>query len=120
VTSMATMISAVLGVIIGITPAIDAWDSAGLPTPATRGWIREKVVQMQNYAAESRAESRATRLDIANGKREAAERDLDKLELDVLKTNSEEEKVRNLQAQRRVKETLEKLKDQINRIETNR
>lgn len=106
VTSIITTITAALGIITAWPTAMEAWDGQGMPTFATRGWTR---VQMADY--------KGIRMDIATGKREAAEGRLDQLELDLLKTMSEEEKIKNLQAQRRQKDTIEKLKDQIKTIE---
>lgn len=106
VTSLATTIAAVFGMITAAPTAIEAWDSQGLPTFATRGWAR---VQLAEY--------KGIRLDIAHGKKEAAEGRLDQLELELLKAASDEEKVKNLQAQRKQKDTIDKLKDQIKTIE---
>jgi phage terminase Nu1 subunit (DNA packaging protein) len=113
VTSMAAMISAIMGVIVGLNPAVEAWDANGMPTMATRGWARMQLTQFNDLSVALRA----TRIDIANGKKESAERDLNKLELDVLKAGSEEEKVKNLQNQRQVKDTIENLKRQIHTLE---
>lgn len=106
VTSLATTIAAVLGVITAAPSALEAWDSQGLPTFATRGWTRLQLV-----------EYKALRLDIANGKKEAAEGRLDQLELDYLKAGTDAERVQNLQAQRRAKDTIDNIKSQIKAIE---
>lgn len=106
ITSTAAAIAAVLGVITAAPTALEAWDGAGLPTFATRGWTRVQLV-----------EYKALRLDIANGKKESAEGRLDQLELDYLKAQTEAEKVQNLQAQRRQKDTIDRIKEQIKAIE---
>lgn len=113
ITSMATLASAIFGVIVGVVPAMEAWDAGGLPTMATRAWTRAQMAQFADWSIQTKA----TRIDIANGKKEAAERDLDKLELDIIKAGSEEEKVKNLQIQRRTKDTIDSLKNQIKTLE---
>lgn len=113
-TAAATTLTAILGVIVGIGPAVEALDNGGLPVIASRDWVRSQITPMRTQMTQYNS----IKLDIANGKKEAAERDLDKLELDAIKPGiSDEEKVRNLQAQRRVKETIEATKNQIRAIE---
>ena len=108
-TSTCAAIAAIFGVITGGPNALEAWDDMSLPTFATRGWVRVQ------YAPQTTG-LKAIQLDIANGKREAAEARRDKLELDLLGAKSEEEKVKNLQLQRREKETLDKIDAQIKAI----
>lgn len=105
ITSTCAALAAIFGVISAGPKAFEVWDEQGLPTFATRGWTRTKIAGLKDI-----------QLDIATGKREAAERERDRLELDLINAKSEEEKIKNQQLQRRAKETIEKLDAQIRSI----
>ncbi len=95
----------IFGLVTQGPAAFEAWDGQGLPTFATRGWVRPHLAQLKDIQT-----------DIANGKLESAQRDRDRLELDYLKAQSDEERIKNKQLQRGAQETIDKLKSQLDSL----
>ncbi len=63
-------LGAVLGVVTGWTPAVDAWDGMGLPTMATRAYVRH--ITMPVVVSQKIIDQRAIdlQIDMANDKLE--------------------------------------------------
>ena len=105
ITSTCAALAAIFGVIIKAPEALESWDGQGLPTPATRGWTRVQTAEMKLIL-----------LDINAGKREAAERSRDRLELEFLDAKTPDAQIKNKQLQRKEQETIDALAKQADEI----
>lgn len=76
------------------------------------------VPASQDYVNMRFAQMRDLQIDLANGKREAAEARRDELELQYLRAQTDEERVKNKQLQRRQQELIDAYRDQVNAIRT--
>lgn len=104
-TSAGTALAMIFGLVTAGPAAYESWDSIGAPTLATRGWVRPHLAQLKEV-----------RTEIAVGKRENAERERDRLELEYLRAATDEERIKNKQFQRKQEETIKKLDDAISAI----
>lgn len=110
-TAIATFIGAVLGAIVGWTPAVNAWDDMGLPTAATRAWVRDDNGQIKNLVSTLNAKQRDMQIDNANGKIEAATSSRNAIEIASLKYD-DEGKIKAQQEIRRLNEMIGALGEQ--------
>lgn len=88
--------------------------------PAMRAWV---IAQNQPLATGQKDIARSIlnfSIDQETGKREAAERERDRLELDALKASDDLERTKVLQLKRKADDTVTKLNDKIRTLEAQR
>lgn len=106
-----TFISTMFGLITGLTPAVSALDSMGLPVMATRAWVRDDNGQLRSAVTSLTMKQNDMQLDTLNGKLEAAVAARNKLELDKLNYD-DRGKVLADQEMRRLQDTIDLLNEQ--------
>ena len=111
IVTVASAVGIVFGVISGFPPALSAWDDNGLPTPATRGWVRDDNGQLKQLVAALNAKQADLQIDNVNGKIEATTAARNKLELDAISYDATG-KIKAAQEMRRLDETIAALNEQ--------
>lgn len=119
ITAIGSLVGVILGTIAGFTPAVSAWDEMGLPTAATRAWVRDDNGQLKQLVSALNAKQTDLQLDNVNGKIEAITAARNKLEIDAL-SYDQVAKIRATQEIRRLDETIAALNDQKRAIRSPR
>jgi len=86
--------------------------------PAMKAWVLSQNKSLEQSQKSIANAIREFTIDQETGKREAAERERDRLELDALKVTDEQERLKVLQLKRRTDETIVKLNERIKRLES--
>lgn len=111
-TASVPVLAGVLAIITNTEAAVNAWDRAGLPTMATRGWVRDST-------RDGTFRLNEIQIDIARAKRDQNLSARNKLEIDMLKMD-DESRVKSQQEIRRLDETIAALNEQIRAISGSR
>lgn len=106
--------------VAGFTPAVEAWDSAGLPTLAMRGFVRSETNQIKQTQALTTRQILDVQVDIATGNRNQMQNARDQLELLIAKEPDPETKIKMQQQMRRMDETIADLNDKIRSLRSAR
>lgn len=85
--------------------------------PAMRAWVIAQNQPLTDTAKRIERGLIEQTLDVNIGKREAAERERDRLELDALKVQDEAERLKVNQLKRRTEDTITKLNEKIRQLE---
>lgn len=109
--AIVSAVGVIFGAIAGFTPALSAWDDMGLPTPATRAWVRDDNGQIKALVALLNSKQADLQLDNVNGKIEATTAARNSLEIAALNYDAEG-KVKAAQEMRRLDDTIAALNEQ--------
>lgn len=106
-------LAGVFGGIAGFAPAVEAWDTAGMPTLAMRGFVRSEANAIKNSQAQTTHQLMDVQIDIATGKRDQTQIARDQLELQAAKETDPDTKLKMQQQMRRLDETVSALNEQV-------
>lgn len=104
-------VGTVLTILTTATPAVTAWDDMGLPTMATRSWVRDDNGQLKQLVSALNAKQADLQIDNVNGKIESTTAARNKLEIDALGYDPAA-KIRASQEMRRLDDTINALNEQ--------